>query len=314
MNDIASNRDTLVLCPGQGAQHVGMGAKWHEHHLLVRRIFATANEQLGFDLAALCVAGPEEKLNRTDVAQLAIFTTSIAAHAALQDAGELSDHAMTAGLSLGEFTALHLAGAFSFEQGLKLVQIRGQAMQQAAEASDSGMVALIGADEPEAQQLCDDAKADDVLVPANFNCPGQIVISGSRAACDRSLGVAEKMGIRATRLKVAGAFHSPLMQPAADRLAQALEAVDWQIPAVPVLSNVTGQLHEQNDIASIKRRLVEQLTQPVRWAQNMAWAAAHFKGRFVELPPGKVLSGLMRRIDRKTKVENLAEPVTANKS
>lgn len=312
MTENANHGKTLVLCPGQGAQHVGMGTAWHEQFDLAKQTFAAANGRLGFDLAALCFSGPEEKLNRTDAAQLAIFTTSIAAHRALRETGELPEPAMTAGLSLGEFTALHLAGAFSFEDGLELVRIRGQAMQAAAEQSDSSMVALIGADESQANELCDAARGDQVLVPANFNCPGQIVISGSRGACERSLEVAEKMGLRATALKVAGAFHSPLMQPAADRLAEALEATAWQTPSVPVLSNVTGQLHE-SDVDSIKRRLVEQLTKPVRWAEDMAWATANFTGRFVELPPGKVLSGLMRRIDRNTKVENLAAPSTVRK-
>jgi [acyl-carrier-protein] S-malonyltransferase len=292
-----------------------MGQSWCAQHEAAAKTFAAADEALGLPLSKLCFEGPAEALNRTDVAQAAIYTTSVACYRSLQEAGrELAPLAGVAGLSLGEFTALHLAGGFSFLDGLKLVRLRGQAMQDAAEASPSSMVALVGADEQQAEQLCRDAledpenRGDEVLVPANFNCPGQVVVSGSLAACERALSVAEKMGLRATALSVAGAFHSPLMQPAADRLAEALEAVAWNTPQVPVLSNVTGQAHDNQDIASIKARLVEQLTHPVRWSQSMQWAIAHVPARFAELSPGKVLSGLMRRIDRATKVENFAEP------
>jgi [acyl-carrier-protein] S-malonyltransferase len=297
----------ILLCPGQGAQQVGMGQAWHERSSAAREIFEAADTTLGYELSRVCFEGPAERLNRTDLAQVAIYVTAVAGYRALEADDQLQALEATAGLSLGEFTALHLAGAFDFEAGLELVRLRGKAMQAAAEASDSGMVALVGADENQAQQVCDGARGDDVLVPANFNCPGQVVISGSKPACDRALEVAERLELRATPLNVAGAFHSPLMQPAADQLAAALEKVDWQTPSVPVLSNVTGQPHEA-DIATIKQRLVEQLTNPVRWSDDMQWAIANLQGRFVELPPGKVLAGLMRRIDRKAKVTNFAEP------
>lgn len=308
-----NEQPAFVLCPGQGAQHVGMGKAWAERFPVAASVFADAEAALGIPLTQFCFEGPAEQLNRTDVAQAAIYTTSVACYRALREAGTIGEPRATAGLSLGEFTALHLAGAFSFLDGLKLVRLRGQAMQEAAEASKSSMVALVGADESQARAVCEDAlkdpenKGDEVLVPANFNCPGQIVISGSLAACERAVVVAGNIGLRATQLQVAGAFHSPLMQPAADRLAAALDGVAWQTPRVPVLSNVTGQPHEA-DVDSIKRRLVEQLTSPVRWSESMAYAAAQMPGRFVELAPGKVLSGLMRRIDKAVKVENFAEP------
>jgi [acyl-carrier-protein] S-malonyltransferase len=297
----------VLLCPGQGAQHVGMAKAWHDASPEARAIFEQADDILGIALSTLCFDGPEDELNRTDVAQPAIYTASVASHAAMQAAGALPAPDLTAGLSLGEFTALHLAGAFSFADGLRLVRLRGQAMQDAAEASDSTMVALIGADEDQAGELCDTARGDGVLVPANFNCPGQIVISGTTDACTRALDVASDMGLRATALTVAGAFHSPVMQPAADRLAEALEQVDWQPPSVPVLSNVTAQPHEA-DPASIRQRLVEQLTHPVRWGQSMQWAISRGGATFHELAPGKVLAGLMRRIDRKTPVTPHPEP------
>ncbi len=312
-----SNSNTIVLlCPGQGAQHVGMAKAWHEQHPAAAEVFAQADEALGFDLTKLCLEGPEETLNRTDMAQIAIYTASVACHKALVASGVIGEAQLTAGLSLGEFTALHLAGAFDFLTGLELVKLRGQAMQDAAGLTESSMVALIGADEAQALALCEEAlddlenQGDEVLVPANFNCPGQIVISGSLKACERAEAVADKMGIRSTQLAVAGAFHSPLMQPAADRLAEALDKANWNLPAVPVLSNVTAEPHE-SDIASIKQRLVDQLTQPVRWSQSMQYLLENLPGadaRLIELAPGKVLSGLMRRIDRKTKLENCAAP------
>ncbi len=308
---MAENEKNIVLCPGQGAQHVGMGKAWFDHSDAARKTFQDADKILGFELSRLCFEGPEDELNRTDNAQAAIYVTSVACHRALTQQGSASQIAATAGLSLGEFTALHLAGAFDFAAGLKLVRLRGQAMQDAADAAPSGMVALIGAQEQQAQQLCAlvlKAMPDEVLVIANLNCPGQVVISGSQTACDRAVEDAQAVDVSAKPLKVAGAFHSPLMGPAAERLAQALEQVDWSTPVIPVVSNVTALPHDASDMASIKRRLVEQVTSPVRWTQSMQWMAKNVPGRYVELAPGKVLSGLMRRIDRSIKVVNCAQP------
>jgi len=303
------SQQTTLLCPGQGAQAVGMGQAWFDAYPVAAQTFAAANEALGFSLSDLCFAGPAEKLNRTDMAQCAIYTASVACFQALLESGHLDQFTATAGLSLGEFTALHLAGAYDFVEGLNLVKLRGQAMQDAAEASEGSMVAVTGDVTEEAiNQLCDQARGDAVLVPANFNSPMQVVVSGSVDACERAVGVASEMGFKPTPLTVAGAFHSPLMQPAADRLGKALDKVHWNTPNVPVISNVTGQPHDRSDIDSIKAKLVAQLTSPVRWTQSMQWAVANLPGRFVEVAPGKVLSGLMRRIDRGTKVENFSEP------
>ncbi|WP_428389899.1 ACP S-malonyltransferase [Mucisphaera sp.] len=300
-----------LLCPGQGAQHVGMAKAWCEKSQAARDTFERANDLLGYDLTTLCFDGPEDQLARTDRAQPAIYTASVASYRGLLEAGEINpDHiAMTAGLSLGEFTALHLAGALSFEDGLRLVDLRGKAMQDAAEAADSSMVAITGdADEATINELCDKARGDGVLVPANFNSPMQVVISGSRDACDRAVSVASEMGLKPTPLVVAGAFHSPLMAPAAERLSEALEQVSWSMPTRPVLSNVTGKPHDA-DAASIRQKLVDQLTSPVRWSQSMQLAAERYSSsQFIELAPGKVLSGLMKRIDRSIKVQNHAQP------
>lgn len=308
--------NTVLLCPGQGAQTVAMSKLWCETSDAARSIFERADAvletTLGSPLSKLCFEGPADTLNRTDVSQPAIYTASIACFAGWLDSDNTTKNelniAATAGLSLGEYTALHLADAFSFEDGLKLVALRGRAMQDAAESVDSSMVALIGADEESANAVCDKARESDILVPANFNAPGQVVISGSAAACDRAETIAADMGLRATRLAVAGAFHSPIMAPAADRLAEALAATQIDAPACTVMSNVTAKPHTNNP-DDIRQRLVDQLTSPVRWADCCTHLIKTIdNAAFHELAPGKTLAGMMRRIDRATKVESHNEP------
>ncbi len=303
-----SDQRVVVLCPGQGAQAVGMGQAWFAASRAAREVFERADadlHSLPAPLSTLCFEGPADQLNRTDVAQPALFAAGVASVRGLEEAGHLSagEAVAYAGLSLGEYTALHLAGSISFEDGLQLVALRGLAMQEAAEASPSGMVALIGADEASAQALCEAASDGDVLVPANFNAPGQVVISGTKAACERATAMAPDHKLRAAPLAVAGAFHSPLMQPAADRLSAALESTAIEAPHAAVLSNVTGTPHDA-DAASIRRRLVEQLTSPVRWSACCEWLVADQAGAaFHEAAPGKTLAGLMRRISRETLVQ-----------
>ena len=299
-----------VFCPGQGAQAAGMATAWAAASPAAKAVLDTADrvlaERLRGKLSDLMAEGGD-RLNRTDAAQPALLAAGIASWRGMIESGEIPsgyEVAAAAGLSLGEYTALCVAGTVSLEDAINLVAIRGEAMQQAAEATPSGMVALIGADESAAQSVCDAARGDGVLQCANFNAPGQIVISGDRAACDRAVKEAEAQSLRATPLSVAGAFHSPIMAPAAERLGEALEAVEITPPGCTVLSNVTGMPHEPN-AASIKRRLVEQLTAPVRWAECASWIAANALGDGVtphELAPGKTLAGLMRRIDRGVKI------------
>jgi [acyl-carrier-protein] S-malonyltransferase len=293
-----------ILCPGQGAQRVGMGQEWIRASPQARHVFDAAEARLGgalgAPLAALCAAGPAERLDRTDICQVAIFVTSVACFRALEARPEGLEVAGAGGLSLGEYTALHLAGAISFADTLDLVALRGRAMQDAADRTRGGMVALIGADVAQAEQVCARARAGDVLVCANVNAPGQVVLSGHQSACERAAAEAERAGLRASVLPVAGAFHSPLMAPAADRLAGALERTPIAPPRCPVPANVTGEPHE-SDPASIRRRLVEQLTSAVRWeacARNLASLGATMH----ELAPGRTLAGLMRRIDRGSEV------------
>src|SRR5687768_10273680 len=222
-----------------------MGKDYFESQPVARDVFETANRVLGFDLAAVCFNGPEERLNHTDVSQPAIYVAGVACYRAARDAGVVDPDAVTAyaGLSLGEYTALHLAGVFTFEDGLKLVAARGRYMQEAAVASPSGMVAIMGADEAAVNDLCQQAAQGQVLVPANFNAPGQIVVSGATEACQRVAPLAEAKGFKAVALKVAGAFHSPLMQPAADRMKAELDKVAFAAPRSTVYANVTAQPH-----------------------------------------------------------------------
>jgi [acyl-carrier-protein] S-malonyltransferase len=314
-----------ILCPGQGAQAVGMGKAWYEASVDARAVFDEADQVLGSRLGAsltrLCFEGPPDKLNRTDISQPAIYTTSIACwRALLASWGKSPAEApirVLAGLSLGEYTALHLAGAFSFRDGLELVALRGRAMQDAAEAVPSGMLALIGADEASAQAVCDEARGagggSDVLVCANFNAPGQVVLSGGKAALERAASVASAKGLRSAALPVAGAFHSPLMAPAAERLRAALEQTPIAEPRHVVVSNVTARPHGAEGgrtmADSIRGLLVKQLTSPVRWAQSCAWIVEHAGGgEFHELAPGVTLAGLMRRIDKATKVQAHDQP------
>lgn len=301
-----------VLAPGQGAQAPGMGRTWCAASAHARAVFDEADDvlgdRLGAPLSRICFDGRAERLNRTDISQPAIYTCSVACWRGLHDRDDPPPPQVAAGLSLGEYTALHLAGAFGFADGLRLVAERGRLMQDAAEASAGSMVALIGADEDAANEVCAKAAEGGVLVPANFNAPGQIVLSGDRDACDRALTVAGEMGLRATPLAVGGAFHSPLMQPAADRMAAVLAGCSIAPLACTVWSNVTAAPHRPDDVELLRARLVEQITSPVRWAQSCEGLVAAGYTRFHELAPGTVLRGLMRRIDRKAEVHNHDQP------
>jgi len=305
-----------ILCPGQGAQAVGMGRGWFENSPAAAAIFAQADailvERLGGPLSTLCFEGPAERLNQTDVSQPAIYTCSVACHAALVERGELGAMGpvdAAAGLSLGEYTALHLAGAFDFVVGLQLVAERGRLMQEAAVASAGGMVAVVGADEAQATALCDAVTAPGrVLVCANFNAPGQIVLSGHATACDLAVEKAAEMGLRTSRLTVAGAFHSPLMQPAADQMADILERTEFSPLQLEVWANVTGTPHEPNNPELLRSRLVQQIVDSVRWSHSCASMIEAGHRSFDELAPGTVLRGLMKRIDRTCEVHSHDRP------
>jgi len=316
------NTQHIYLCPGQGAQAVGMGQTFHALSPAAAALFAQADQVVELEgsaeFSSLCFHGPVENLNRTDASQPALFICAMASHAAMIEHGGEMPIAGTLGLSLGEYTALALAGVFTFTEGLRLVATRGRLMQKSAEASKGGMVALIGGDEIKANEVCAEAAKGQVLVPANFNATGQIVLSGHAEACDRAVLVANAMGLRASKLAVAGAFHSPLMLAAAEGMSRALEHIELRPLACPVWSNVTGKPHANNDPATLKRLLVEQIIHPVRWdaccLDMLSWRKSQgldASASLHELAPGSVLRGLMRRIDRSAEVtthDTLEEP------
>ena len=278
--------------PGQGAQFVGMGKDLYENNAEAHALFEKANEVLGFRITDLMFNGTEEDLRQTKVTQPAIFLHSVILAKSL---GEEFKPDMVAGHSLGEFSALVAAGALSFEEGLRLVSKRAMAMQKACEAKPSTMAAVLALPDEKVEELC--AEVDDIVAPANYNCPGQVVISGTiegiDAACGKMLAAGAK---RALKLKVGGAFHSPLMAPAQEELAEAIEAADFHTPVCPVYQNVDGKPH--TDPAEIKANLVKQLTAPVRWTYDVQAMIADGANEFVELGPGAVLQGLVKKIDR----------------
>ncbi len=289
---------------------MGMGRDVAAASAMARAVYDRANQVLGFDLAKLCFEGPPEKLEQTDIQQPAIFVTSVALFEAFKESGgSLLAFQRAGGLSLGEYTALHVAGAVAFDDCLKLVQRRGQLMQEAATARPSGMVSLVGADKEKAEAICGKARGDDILTPANFNCPGQIVIAGAKSACERAVAAAEEFGCRAVPLAVAGAFHSAIMAPAADGLRSMLDQTPFSTPKIPVISNVDASYHD--DAATIRASLYRQLTQPVLWQQCIERMAADGAVRFVEFGPGRVLTGLMRKINRSLTTINISSAETA---
>jgi [acyl-carrier-protein] S-malonyltransferase len=294
------------LFPGQGAQTVGMAGSLCQSLPAARALFDEAAAVLGYDLLATCVSGPADRLNATDVSQPAIFVASLAAIEQLKathpDAP--ADVVATAGLSLGEYTALVFAGALTFADGLKVVKARGEAMQAAAEATPSGMVAVIGLEVPEVEALVAEARPAGRLEVANYLCPGNTVVSGTLPAVERVEQIAqEKGGLRLTRLAVAGAFHTDVMKPADEKLAAALAGVTIRPPRVPVWSNVDARPHTDPD--EIRGLLVRQVVAPVRWEETMRGLLADGVERFYEIGPGRVLAGLMKRVNRKTDFVNV---------
>ena len=278
--------------PGQGAQFVGMGKDLYENSALAKEMFEKANEILGFRITDLMFDGTEEDLRQTKVTQPAIFLHSVILAKTL---GDEFNPDMVAGHSLGEFSALVAAGALSFEDGLRLVAKRAMAMQKACELQPSTMAAVLALPDEKVEEIC--AEIDDIVAPANYNCQGQLVISGTiegvDKACEKLLAAGAR---RALKLKVGGAFHSPLMQPAQEELAEAINAAEFKAPVCPVYQNVDGKPH--TDPKEIKENLIRQLTAPVRWTQDVEAMIADGATEFIELGPGSVLQGLVKKINR----------------
>lgn len=297
---------TAFLFPGQGAQSVGMASELLTRFPAAKSLFDRASETLGYDLLDICRNGPAERLNATDVSQPAIFVASLAALEELKAAEPLvcNDVTATAGLSLGEYTALVFAGAFSFEDGLKVVKARGQAMQDAAEATPSGMVSVLGTEAPDLLPVVRDAQSAGTIEVANLLCPGNTVVSGTTAAIDYFVQLATERGLKIVRLAVAGAFHTPLMKPADDKLAAVLDTVTIRQPRVPVWSNVDARPHMEPQ--EIRELLVRQILSPVRWEETVRGLLGAGFETFYEIGPGRVLTGLMKRINRKAVIHNVA--------
>ena len=299
---------TAFLFPGQGAQVVGMGAEIAQSFPVAAEIFDKANDIVGFGLSRICFEGPAEQLNSTTISQPAIFVTSAAILEVLRTEPATSSLSadVTAGLSLGEYTALYAAGLISFEDALVLVQKRGQAMQAAADATEGAMVGIIGLDEEKVRQLCAEAAEGELLAPVNFNCPGQIVVSGSKTACKRAEVLAEKYGaIKAVPLEVAGAFHTEMMSSAAKKLKEALSDCEISEPSeIKTIANINAEYYESSQ--KIAEGLIKQLTCPILWQKCMERLLADGIQKFYEIGPGRVLTGLMKRINRKIKVVNVS--------
>lgn len=292
--------------PGQGSQSPGMLGELAERHAVVRDAFAEASEGAGIDLWSLSQDGPEEQLNRTEFTQPALLAAGVAVWRAwLQQGGAMPS--VLAGHSLGEYSALVAAGALSLHDGARLVRLRGQLMQDAAPAGTGAMAAVLGAEDALVQEVCAAASGDDIVVPANYNSPGQVVIGGHASAVDRALALLAERGVRkAMKLAVSVPSHTPLMREAANRLSEAMSALAWSAPSLPVVQNVDAEVHD--NVQSIRDALVRQLYLPVQWTGCVQALAARGIVRMGECGPGKVLAGLAKRIDKALDARALGAP------
>ncbi|MBB1530436.1 MAG: ACP S-malonyltransferase [Prevotella sp.] len=290
--------------PGQGSQFVGMGKDLYETSALAKELFDKADEILGFKITDVMFAGTDEQLKETKVTQPAVFLHSVISALCL---GDDFKPAMVAGHSLGEFSALVASGALSFEDGLRLVAARANAMQKACEANPGTMAAIIGVDDEKVEEICAEVSKDGKLViPANYNCPGQLVISGDMEAINEACEKLKEAGAkRALPLKVSGAFHSPLMQPAKDELQAAIEQTTFSTPKCPVYQNVDAKPY--TDAAEIKANLIAQLTSPVRWTKSVQNMIADGADDFTECGPGKALQGMIGRIDKAVSAHSIEQ-------
>jgi len=287
-------KETAFIFPGQGSQSIGMGKEFFENFKVAREIFEEADDALHFSISTLCFQGPEEALKLTENTQPAILTTSVAALKVLQAEKGLRP-SLVAGHSLGEYSALVLSEAIRFTDAVQMVRLRGRFMQEAVPAGEGAMAAILGMEREQVERLCQEEESGEVVSPANFNCPGQIVISGHTKAVERAIERVKREGKKALLLPVSAPFHSPLMEPAGVRLEKELEKIPIQELKTPVVTNVEAEVNTSKD--RVAGLLVAQVSSPVRWEESMRKMLEKGMERFLEIGPGKVLTGLMKRIE-----------------
>lgn len=297
-------KKTAFLFPGQGSQAVGMGKEFYDNFPSARQVFEEADDSLHFSITTLCFQGPDKTLKLTENTQPAILTMSVAALRVLESENGVTP-ALTAGHSLGEYSALVASGSFAFADAVRTVRLRGQYMQEAVPVGEGAMAAVLGMDREEIETLCEEVAQGEVLSPANFNCPGQIVVAGHAKAVQRAVDKVNERGKRAIMLPVSAPFHSPLMKPAAERLEKELANVPVQELRVPVVTNVEADINASKD--RVKDLLVRQVFHPVRWEESMRKMVDEGVERVVEIGPGKVLTGLMKRIAGEVETANLQD-------
>ena len=298
------------IFPGQGSQYVGMGKELYENFSVAKKIFEEADDTLHLSISGLCFNGPEEALKLTENTQPALLTTSIATLKVLQAEKGLIPQ-FTAGHSLGEYSALVGSGAFTFAEAVKIVRLRGKFMQEAVPVGEGAMAAVLGMEREQVEKICEEVSSGEVLTPANFNCPGQIVIAGHAKAVERAIERVKKDGKKAVLLPVSAPFHSPLMKPAGERLEKALEEISVSNLRIPVVTNVEAEVNTSKD--RVKGLLVAQVSSPVRWEESMRKMIGKGIEQVLEIGPGKVLSGLMKRIDNRIETGNLEDLQTLKK-
>ncbi len=303
-------KSTAFIFPGQGSQYVGMGKELYGNFSVAKQIFEEANDTLRFSISKLCFQGPEEELKLTENTQPAILTTSMATFKVFQTEKGINPQ-FVAGHSLGEYSALVASGALSFAEAVQTVRLRGKFMQEAVPVGEGAMAAILGMEREDVEKLCEEVAAGEILSPANFNCPGQIVIAGHSNAVQRAIERVKQEGKRATLLPVSAPFHSPLMKPAGARLERALEEITVRDLNVPVVTNVEAEINTSKD--RVKPLLVAQVSSPVRWEESMRRMIKERIEQVLEIGPGKVLSGLMKRIDPKIEIKNIEDIQTLKK-
>jgi len=297
-------KNTAFTFPGQGSQYVGMGRELFENFSVAREIFEEADDALHFSISGLCFKGPEEALRLTENTQPAVLTTSVAALKVLQAEKGVAPQ-LAAGHSLGEYSALVASEALAFSQAVKIVRLRGKFMQEAVPVGEGAMAAVLGMEREQVEKLCEEISSGEVLTPANFNSPGQIVIAGHSKAVERAIERIKQDGKKAILLPVSAPFHSPLMKPAAERLEKALEEISVNDMKIPVVTNVEAEANTSKD--RVKELLVAQVSSPVRWEESMRKMIEKGIEQILEVGPGKVLSGLMKRIDSRVETKNVED-------